>query len=140
MNPFTILHVEDDVDDRDFVRTVLNRSGYDLRIVEAHDGREALRYLGSGWEEKNPPDLILLDLNLPVVDGREILPFLKQEPVTAAIPVVVYTTSSAASDEQFCKNFQVDMLTKPFSHRDAREIIRWIVGQHYPQFRPDILT
>lgn len=137
MKTFTILHIEDDDDDRHFVSNVFNNSGYDLQIVEAHDGREAIHYLSSLPTEKKP-DLILLDLNLPILDGREMLAILKSEPVTASIPVVAFTTSSSDADEKYCKQFQVDMLTKPFSHRDAKEILNWIITNYYQVFKQNL--
>src|SRR4051812_42351243 len=83
--PLTVLVVEDDRDHRDTVCTVLEEDGYQTQAA-AH-GREALQRLGSG----PPPDLILLDLLMPVMDGWAFMTELKRNPALASIPVVVTT-------------------------------------------------
>ncbi|MET7767737.1 response regulator [Nocardia sp. NPDC005366] len=98
--PIDILLVEDDPGDELMTREAFedNRIGNTLHV--AHDGEEALDFLyrqGSHTDAPRP-DLILLDLNLPKYDGRQVLEKVKSDPDLAHIPVVVLTTSSAEED------------------------------------------
>jgi two-component system response regulator len=98
--PIDILLVEDDPGDELMTREAFedNRIGNTLHV--AHDGEEALEFLyRQGPHAEAPrPDLILLDLNLPKYDGRQVLEKVKSDPDLAHIPVVVLTTSSAEED------------------------------------------
>lgn len=98
--PFTILLVDDDSDDVELTKRVLARLALPLEIHSASNGEEALSLLrGSGRPAAPPrPDLILLDLNMPVMDGRELLSLLKADKELAPIPVVILTTSNAAEE------------------------------------------
>ena len=96
----TILLVEDSPTDAELTRKALTRERPGARIVDARDGVEALAYLRKepGYEESPEPDLILLDLNMPRMDGRELLRIVKNDSRLRQIPVVVLTTSSEAED------------------------------------------
>lgn len=101
--PITILIAEDDPDDRILLQEAFeeNRLTNELRFVE--NGEELLAYLRRTGEYADPrcspaPGLILLDLNMPKMDGREALKILKADPDLLRIPVVVLTTSRAEED------------------------------------------
>ena len=98
--PIDVLLVEDDPADELITREAFedNKIGNTLHVV--HDGEEALDFLfrRGGHSEAVRPDLILLDLNLPKYDGRQVLEMIKSDESLAAIPVVVLTTSSAEED------------------------------------------
>ncbi|WP_107655436.1 response regulator [Nocardia suismassiliense] len=98
--PIDILLVEDDPGDELMTREAFedNKIGNTLHV--AHDGQEALDFLYRQGEyaEAPRPDLILLDLNLPRYDGRQVLERIKADPDLSHIPVVVLTTSAAEED------------------------------------------
>ncbi|MEV5649647.1 response regulator [Nocardia sp. NPDC052254] len=98
--PIDILLVEDDPGDELMTREAFedNKIGNTLHV--AHDGQEALDFLyrEGQFPEAPRPDLILLDLNLPKYDGRQILEKIKSDPDLNHIPVVVLTTSAAEED------------------------------------------
>ncbi|MFD3336003.1 response regulator [Streptomyces sp. NPDC058700] len=100
IQPIEVLLVEDDPGDELMTREAFedNKIGNTLHV--AHDGQEALDFLyRKGQHTSAPrPDLILLDLNLPKYDGRQVLERIKSDPELAHIPVVVLTTSSAEED------------------------------------------
>jgi CheY-like chemotaxis protein len=98
--PIDILLVEDDPGDELITREALEHNKFQNRLHVAHDGEEGLNYLyrRGGYEDVPRPDLILLDLNLPKYDGRQLLEKIKSDPDLARIPVVVLTTSSAEED------------------------------------------
>lgn len=98
--PIDILLVEDDPGDELMTREAFedNKIGNTLHV--AHDGQEALDFLyrQGAYADAPRPDLILLDLNLPKYDGRQILERIKADPELTHIPVVVLTTSAAEED------------------------------------------
>lgn len=98
--PIRVLLVEDNPGDADLTRESLEESRLRLEIDVAVDGAQALDRLfrRPPYEAAEPPDLVLLDLNLPKVGGREVLARLKQDPMLHAIPVVVLTSSDAEHD------------------------------------------
>ena len=95
-----ILLVEDDPGDELITREAFEHNKLKNRLHVAHDGEEGLNYLYRRGEfaDAPRPDLILLDLNLPKYDGRQLLEKVKSDPDLARIPVVVLTTSSAEED------------------------------------------
>ncbi|MFD3920745.1 response regulator [Streptomyces sp. NPDC058595] len=99
-HPVEVLLVEDDAGDELMTREAFedNRIGNTLHVVR--DGLEALDFLYQRGEytEAPRPDLILLDLNLPKYDGRQVLEKVKSDPDLSHIPVVVLTTSAAEED------------------------------------------
>ena len=110
-----ILYADDDPDDRELLREALKKKGVEHELIETTNGREALLYLRSPKGVEKQPCLILLDLNMPVLNGRETLAIIKSEVETESIPVIVFTTPSSPLDEQYCKRFSVEMVTKPIS-------------------------
>jgi CheY-like chemotaxis protein len=95
-----ILLVEDDPGDELITREAFEHNKVKNRLHVAHDGEEGLNYLyqRGTYQHAPRPDLILLDLNLPKYDGRQLLEKIKSDPELCRIPVVVLTTSSAEED------------------------------------------
>ena len=98
-----ILLVEDNPDDVELTRIAFAEAKVANNLVVVRDGAEALDYLFARGEyaDRNPDDLpsiVLLDLNLPKVDGREVLQAIRAEPRTQSLPVVVLTTSTEPFD------------------------------------------
>jgi two-component system response regulator len=99
MNSGTILLVEDNPDDVLFTLRAFERNNISNEVVVAVDGEQALEYLLPADESTAlRPALILLDVNLPKVDGLEVLRRVRSNPRTAGLPVVVLTTSSEERD------------------------------------------
>ncbi len=84
----TVLLAEDDLEIRDILQDLLEAEGYD--VVPASHGRQALEFLqGARGDNDKLPDLVVLDLMMPLVDGHQVLDTMKSDPVLAPIPVVV---------------------------------------------------
>jgi len=100
MTPIEILLVEDSDGDVRLTREALKEGRVANHVSVARDGVEALAFLRRepGYEDASRPDLILLDLNLPRKDGREVLAEIKTDPELRRIPVVILTTSKAEQD------------------------------------------
>jgi CheY-like chemotaxis protein len=98
--PFDILLVEDNPGDVRLVMESLSQESVPSTLHVARDGVEALRFLRrqGPYTDRPRPDVVLLDLNLPRKDGREVLEEVKADPDLCRIPVVVFTTSTADGD------------------------------------------
>ena len=114
--PIEILLVEDNPGDVRLTIEGLNEGKVRNNLHVARDGVEAMAFLRREGEYRDAvrPDLILLDLNLPRKDGREVLQDLKQDPALRAIPVVVLTTSRSEQDVLRSYELQANCyITKP---------------------------
>ncbi|WP_297597981.1 response regulator [Mycobacterium sp.] len=124
-----ILLVEDDPGDELITREAFEHNKLKNRLHVAHDGEEGLNYLYRRGEfaDAPRPDLILLDLNLPKYDGRQLLEKIKSDPALAQIPVVVLTTSSA--EEDILKSYKLHAnayVTKPVDLDQFMRAVRQI--------------
>ena len=127
--PIEVLLVEDDPGDVLLIREAFdfNKVHNNLNVVS--DGEQALDYLrGTGdYSGRIRPDLVLLDLNLPRKDGREVLAEVKTDPDLRTIPIVVLTTSEA--EEDVLKSYQLHAnayVTKPVDFERFVSIVRQI--------------
>ncbi len=115
-----VLLVEDEKNIILGVRTCLDAVGYDVEIVE--DGEEALNAV-----QREHPDLILLDLLMPKVDGFEVLKVLKGKDDTRKIPIIVLTAKAEEEDKQRAMDLGADSyMTKPFKPQEL-----WDTLKHY---------
>jgi two-component system, response regulator len=99
----TILLVEDDSNDEELGRIALEENSIKCELVVAHDGLEALDYLWArglyaGRDATVLPQVVLLDLKLPKLSGRDVLRQIRADPLTRYVPVVVFTSSKEESD------------------------------------------
>ncbi len=114
--PVDILMVEDNAGDVRLTKEVLKGSKVSNNLIVASNGQEALACLRNQGKYKGSvrPDLILLDLNLPIMDGREVLAQIKDDPDLKRIPVVILTTSKAEEDVLKTYNLHANCyVTKP---------------------------
>jgi two-component system cell cycle response regulator DivK len=113
-----ILIVEDQEDNRAILRDVLSIAGYEL--IEAVDGGE-----GVELAQKERPDLILMDIQLPVLDGYEATRRIKANPELKAIPIIAVTSYALSGDEAKARAAGCDgYVTKPFSPRQLLAKVR----------------
>src|SRR5258705_7263243 len=107
--PRTVMVVDDDSDILDMTRIVLEEGGY--RVLAMSSGQAALRAL-----EESHPDLILLDINMPEMDGWQVLRVLKVDERTTTIPVAMFSIKMAVRDRLHGEQEGAfDYITKPFS-------------------------
>lgn len=126
-----MLLVEDNEADADLTRETFEDSRLHLQLSVAADGVEAIDFLyrRGAHAAADRPDLILLDLNLPRKDGREILSEIKEDPGLRCIPVVVMTSSDAETD--IVRSYDLGAncyVTKPVSFRAFQDIVKAIEG------------
>ncbi|GAV32076.1 response regulators consisting of a CheY-like receiver domain and a winged-helix DNA-binding domain [Coriobacteriaceae bacterium EMTCatB1] len=117
-----ILIADDNMQIRMLVKAALRQ--LDCEIVEAVDGEEALERAVA-----EPPDLLLLDVTMPKLDGFEVLEFLRKRPSTADIKVVMLTTAAQKTDLQRGVELGCDeYVVKPFEPRALRETVERVMG------------
>ncbi|GJL62017.1 MAG: response regulator [Nitrospirales bacterium] len=115
-DPINVLMVEDDEEDVELTKESLKSSKVTLNLQVVEDGEQALFYLRRTppYTEATRPDLILLDLNLPKKNGREVLAEMRQDDSLRSIPVIILTTSD--QEEDVLKTYQLGAncyITKP---------------------------
>jgi len=110
----TVLLVEDDPDDVAMIMDALDGSTYSLNIVHKKNGLQAVNYLNELTIKNSAlPCIIIMDMNMPVISGKQLLSIIKSEDRFRSIPVIVFTTSSNDGDKKFCNDLNVRMVTKP---------------------------
>ena len=125
-----ILIVDDDLDDCDMIRDAFKESRLINSIHFVHNGEEALEYLNNSGQFSNPlenprPGLILLDLNMPRMDGREVLKAIKGDSELRQIPIIILTTSQAEEDVYRAYNLGVNsFITKPVKFDTFVQVMR----------------
>jgi CheY-like chemotaxis protein len=125
----TILLVEDDPGHARLVELNLRRAGIYNTIKVVTDGQQAMDYLFAEGEyavsKPEPPMLVLLDLNMPVMDGYQVLEKIKSDSRTKAVPVVVLTTTEDAREVARCYELGCNIyITKPVEYDQFSEAIR----------------
>ena len=114
MGNLKILYIEDDGDDREMLRDAFVEEGAAVDLSFAENGAEALEFLKLAHQGKEAlPDLVVLDLNLPLIDGREAFCEIKREGLLGEIPLVVYSSSLNPADRNFFGAFGVEFIEKP---------------------------
>ena len=127
--PYVILLIEDNPGDVRLTQEAFKEGKKNITLEVATDGIEALRFLRKEgpYAEKQIPDLILLDLNLPKWDGREVLKEIKNDPSLRRIPVIVLTTSNAGTDILNSYDLHANcFINKPIDFDDVFNIIHKI--------------
>jgi CheY-like chemotaxis protein len=114
-----ILYAEDDQDDFEILKDALLQQTDQFTLVQAQNGTEVISYL-----DDQSPGLIVLDLNMPVMDGKQTLKWLKEHEDYKKIPVMVFTTSSREEDLKLCKSYECTFFRKPTLYRDLLHVVQ----------------
>jgi CheY-like chemotaxis protein len=109
-----ILYVDDDADDRKFLSEAIKEVNPQVEVIEAENGLEALEYLDA-IKTAQLPCLIVLDINMPLLDGKETFERIRKNSVFNAIPVVILSSSEKPGDKIFFNKQGADYFTKPTS-------------------------
>lgn len=143
-----ILYVEDDEDDRLLAKEAIEESEHDVDLHFVENGVEALAYIRGAEPfdvpaESPRPDIILLDFNMPVVNGREVLRVLKTDIQLARIPIIVLTTSSSPVDINTAYDLGVNAyIVKPSRFDELVKVFRtvcdfWLGAVQFPEVEAD---
>jgi CheY-like chemotaxis protein len=138
-----ILIAEDDADDRFLIKTAFEENGSDDKIEFVENGVELINYLkaidNNSSSENCYPGFIMLDLNMPKKDGREVLREIKQHPIFKSIPVIVYTTTKNEAEVRKCYELGANSyIVKPARFEALLKTIEdlrhyWLVTSSIPE-------
>lgn len=131
MKPFNILLVEDNEGDVEMTQRALMTAQRPCSLSVAHDGVQALDMLrhDAGKEAPPPPQLILLDINMPRMDGKELLAAVKSDSRLRRIPVVMFTSSESPADIRECYERHASCyVVKPFNGRQYAQALHDVVN------------
>ncbi|KAB2921387.1 MAG: response regulator [Bacteroidetes bacterium] len=118
--PKRILLAEDDEDNRDLVKFVMKRSGMEIELLVAENGQEAVELA-----LKEVPDLVLMDMQMPVMDGFQATQLIKANGATAHIPVIAFTAQAKAEDRARTLGVGcVEHYSKPMDPQELLNVIR----------------
>ena len=138
-NPVHVLLVEDDVGDVELAEEAVRQGGVAFKLSVVEDGVQAMHYLRQEppFSDVARPDLIVLDLNLPKKNGREVLADLKADSNLSSIPVILLSTS--AIQEDIIQTYGLDRrccYTKPFRFDDFIKVMQSIENWYFQQISP----
>lgn len=137
-----LLIVEDSNEDFEAIQRFLRKSSVAIPVHRCVNGEQALAFLYrtgiySNCQEAPRPGLIVLDLNLPGIDGRQVLRQIKQDSKLQAIPVVVFTTSNNPKDVQDCYQYGVNKyIVKPIDFSQLKQNVQTIVDYWFEVTTP----
>ncbi|WP_132051706.1 response regulator [Pseudocnuella soli] len=118
----TILYAEDDLDDLYIVEQAFAPFADQINLVHVTDGGSALSCLDRLCAGGQEPCLVLLDINMPVMDGWEALQSIRRSDATSHLPVAVFTTSCRDADAELAKQWNARFFTKPVSFDDLQHL------------------
>lgn len=124
----TILFVDDDMDDREILAQVLENSYPQIHADFAENGVAAIEYLTGKSKSSNLPCLIVLDLNMPVLDGKETFKKIRTELNLNSIPVIIFTSSHNPSDKSLFQSLGIEFITKPGDFSSLNKIVGHMVS------------
>jgi DNA-binding response OmpR family regulator len=123
----TILYAEDDLDDLFIVKEAFERLNATIELIHTINGFDTILRLESMNTSGVLPCLIILDINMPGMDGKEALMRIKQSDTFKTIPTVLFTTSSSEMDKSFARKWGADFITKPLMYNELEELARTFI-------------
>lgn len=133
-----VFYADDDVDDLELVQDSFARYTNNVEVVTAKDGVQALSYLQSLNMHASTPCLIILDIDMPVLNGRDVLKKIKEMPHLISVPIVLFSTSSSIPDKEFAKKYQAGFVTKPLDVSQMEMITELFIDHCSDEIRKNI--
>ena len=121
-----IIFADDDADDLELITGFFKQYNSEISVIEFKDGKEVLRFLDDFALNASTPMLIILDINMPRMNGKETLIAIRNHPNYQHIPVMLYSTSSDARDKLFCQKFNASWINKPSDVEGVKQVARII--------------
>lgn len=119
-----ILYIDDDSDDREILADALERAGEGVELLFAENGHQAFDFLAEQQKNNRPlPCLIILDLNMPLLDGKQIFEKLKDDVVLSKVPVLIFTSSEKTQDRAHFSDQSIPFFTKPFNVENMTRVV-----------------
>lgn len=138
VTPNIVLYADDDPDDLELVKDAFAQHSSNVEVVTATDGKKALAYLQSLKENEPNPCLIILDINMPMINGKEVLKNIRSHQRFKLVPIVLFTTSSLPHDLEFAKKYQAGFITKPLDVSQMEAIAELFIDHCTEEIRKNI--
>lgn len=135
---YVVLYADDDQDDLDLVLDAFARFTDNVDVITAQDGYEALSYLKNLPPFEPSPCLIILDMNMPRLDGKETLKKIRSLDRFQDVPVVMFTTSSFPLDKDFADKHGAGFITKPLDLKQFSAIAEQFISHCADQIKRNI--
>jgi CheY-like chemotaxis protein len=132
-----VVYVDDDPDDLDLVREGFNKYSRQVTVVCFESGSEALSYFSAN-AHKAIPCLIILDINMPILSGKELLVQVRQLKNMETVPIVLFSTSSMPDDKKFAKQYGATVITKPLSVQQMQSVTNLFIDHCKEQVQKKI--
>lgn len=123
-----VIYADDDPDDIELVEDAFKQFANDVEVITFRDGSQALSYLRNLSEEDPVPCLVILDINMPVLNGKETLARMRQVEKYKEVPVVLFTTSSMPLDKSFAREHGAGFVTKPLGYEQMETITKEFIN------------
>lgn len=124
INHYQIIVVDDDLEDQLILLEYFKETGSENFVKFFSNGREAIDYLGKAVHESSLPHLIVLDLNMPILNGTQTLIQVKRDARYKDIPVIIFSTSENESEKRKCLSMgALEYLVKPLTYDEGMKMI-----------------
>ncbi|GAA4334465.1 response regulator [Flaviaesturariibacter amylovorans] len=123
-----VLYADDDLDDLEMMRDILRPYNNFIELVSFTNGFALWSYVSTWDDNHSKPCLIILDVNMPLMDGKQTLRKIRASEITKDIPVVLFTTSTMPHEAEFAKAHQAGFITKPISTQHVSMIAEEILA------------
>jgi CheY-like chemotaxis protein len=117
-----VLYADDDFDDLQIVKDSFSQYSKNIDLVTVTNGIQALSFLKNLPPHETSPCLIILDINMPIMDGKETLVKIRELNRFEKVPAILFTTSSQPSDKDFATRYNAGFLTKPIDYNQMNKI------------------
>lgn len=108
-----VLYADDDPDDRILIKQAFAAYSHTVELKTFENGVQLLQYMNSAQPSEPLPCLIIIDINMPRLDGKEVLVALRSQTEFEEIPVILFSTSTLPSEKEFARSFNAGFITKP---------------------------
>lgn len=118
-----VIFADDDADDLELITGFFKQYNRNVTVLEFKDGKEVLKFLDD-FALNATPLLVVLDINMPRLNGKETLSAIRNHPRFQYTPVVIYTTSSNATDEAFCRQLGASWVSKSSTIEGVKQVAK----------------
>jgi CheY-like chemotaxis protein len=122
-----IVQIDDDLEDLEMVANAINKYK-NIELIQATDGYSGMEVLNKLVRKGNTPSLLLLDVNMPGMNGRDVLIKMKQNDLLKEIPVTLFTTSNSALDKTLASKYKADFISKPHSFTNLEQVVGKVIS------------
>lgn len=125
----TILYVDDDPDDTELFVEVVKERHPEFTVKAANNGFEAIKQLHKGKSNHELPCLIIMDINMPIFNGKDAMLQIKRDSQFKRIPIVMFTTSPKQPDDNIFREHGVDIIQKPASYDLLKTVVEDLLSR-----------